>query len=259
MAVGISSSCFFPMNTEDAFLTLAQNGVKTIEVFFNARCEASGEVLRSIADVRREYQIRISAIHPYSSFVEPNTIFGNYHRRYLDGLAMYRELCEAAHVLDCDMLILHGDKSPFHCSTEDYIERYRALAKMTKGEGIRLTQENVVHFQSSYPPFLRLLRDAVGEDFFMTLDIKQAVRSGLDPIQLAEEFADRIVHVHISDHGEKGNCLLPGQGDFDFAKLHNTLCASGFQGDYIVEVYQWAFETADDLLQSYKSVEELLS
>ena len=39
MKIGVSTSCFYPLETELAFEKIAKAGIKTAEVFFNAECE----------------------------------------------------------------------------------------------------------------------------------------------------------------------------------------------------------------------------
>ena len=57
--------------------------------------------------------------------------------------------------------------------------------------------------------------DAVmGNDAKFVLDIKQAVRSKEDPMQMLKTLGSGVVHVHMSDHGEYGDCLQIGAGRF---------------------------------------------
>ena len=66
-------------------------------------------------------------------------------------------------------------------------------------------------------PFLLEMRDALGKQARFVLDIKQAVRSGEDPLAMLRGLGSHVVHVHMSDHGEYGDCLLLGKGAFGSA------------------------------------------
>ena len=259
MPVGVSTSCFYPMETEQAFLCLGQAGIRDAEIFFNAASEAEQPQLQTILDIQKKYEITVRAVHPYCTFAEPYLLFSNYMRRFRDGVEIYRRLGDTCHSLGCDVLILHGDREPFHVSAAEYAERYCMLAQALEADGIRLTQENVVRFRSADLQILRTLRDALGEKFYMTFDVKQAVRCGFDPLAIAKEFAPYIVHVHLSDHGPAGDCLLPGRGSFDFRSLFSVLHGAKGNADYVLEVYRGAFQTDAELVETYKTTADLLS
>ena len=257
MAIGISTACFYPEQTESALTQLGEMGVHDAEIFFNARCEARGPILSEIDEIRRRYGISIRAIHPFFTFAEPTLLFSRYRRRMQDGFDLYAELCEACHTLDCGILVLHGEKEPFALSDEEYIERFGLLAQKVQSEGIVLTQENVVRFRSQSPAFLRKMADGLGDLFRMTLDVKQAVRSGIDPLSLCREFADKTVHVHLSDHGEAGDCLPVGKGDFDFLTLFRILNEAGFSGDPVVELYRRCYQDPKELCICWKKAQKI--
>ena len=255
MPVGVSTSCLYPMQTERAFERLAQFGIRDAEIFFNSESETQGALLREIVAVQRAYGVAVHAVHPYCTFAEPYLLFSSYRRRFEDGVELYRRLGDACRALGCDLLILHGDREPFHIGEAEYAERFCILAQALERDGVRLTQENVVRFRSADVQMLRTLRDALGERFYMTFDVKQAVRCGLEPLALAREFAPHIVHAHVSDHGEAGDCLLPGRGSFDFRALFSVLRGA----DSVLEVYRGAFREETELVESYKLLADLLS
>lgn len=258
MALGISSSCYYPMETEKAVRHLADAGVQDIEIFFNARCETKGPILRKISSIVRSEGMRVRAVHPYFTFCETYLLFGGYERRFQDGMELYRELCETCSILGADILNIHGEREPFRLEENAYFDHFGKLSAMTKENGVRLSQENVVRFRSQNPDFLRRMRDALKSDFHMTLDVKQAVRSSVDVMALAKEFSREIVHVHLSDHGERGDCLLPGCGSFDFSQLFRILHDAEYKGHYVLELYRQNYKREEDLLLSYKNLQKIL-
>lgn len=257
MAVGISSSCYYPLETERSLQCLADAGIHDTEVFFNAQCETKGSYLKTISDVVRRGNLKVHAVHSYCSFAESHLVFSPYKRRMFDGIEVYKGLCDAANTLGAKYVILHGEKEPFRISDEEYIERFAHLEEIVRSEGILLTQENVVHFRAQSPAFLEKMRSALGEHFHMTFDVKQAVRSGYDPLVLARQFADCIAHAHISDHGELGDCLAPGKGDFSFESLFSILNDAGYRGQYMIELYRSSYTDENELLQSFKKVSKI--
>ena len=235
MRIGVSTSCYYPLPTDEALARLAALGVRETEIFFNAACETRGVLLERLCGICGAYGLHVQAVHPYFSFAESYTLFGIYPRRVQDCMELYRGLCEACHALGSDKLVLHGEKEPFSISEAEYIERFGTLAEQTKRDGVLLTQENVVRFRAAKPAFLRRMRAELGDLFAMTLDVKQAVRSGEDPVEMAREFAPVIAHLHLSDHGADGDCLPPGTGKLDFDALFRVLRGG------VVELYRGCF------------------
>ena len=52
MQIGISSSCLYPMQVEDAFRTVGELGAKTAEIFFNSYCELKKPLLSEIKSIK---------------------------------------------------------------------------------------------------------------------------------------------------------------------------------------------------------------
>ncbi len=242
MRIGVSTACLYPMPTEQAFRTLGEFDIRETEIFFNAECETRGELFREIRAIQAEYGLNVQAVHPYFTFAESRLLFDEYRRRFLDGIEYVKRLCETCRALDSDRLILHGEREPFKISESEYMERFGELAVQTKKLGVTLTQENVVRFRSQDADYLSRMRRQLGDLFAMTLDVKQAVRCGLDPTELARRFAPQIVHLHLSDHGKRGDCLPIGEGTFDFPKLFRVLRDSGFCGDGVLELYRSCYD-----------------
>ena len=71
-------------------------------------------------------------------------------------------------------------------ATEPRAERLRA-------EGVTVCQENVNRFKSQHIAFCDRMRRALGDDFHMVLDIKQAVRAGEDPFAFLDTFQNCMI------------------------------------------------------------------
>lgn len=258
MRIGVSTSCLYPMLTELAFRTLAESGVRETEIFFNAQCETRGELLREILAIQKDYAINVQAVHPYFTFAESRLLFDAYRRRFLDGMEYIKQLCDTARALGSDRLILHGEREPFKITEAEYIDRFGTLAQETAKLGVTLTQENVVRFRSQDGDFLSRMQRQLGDLFAMTLDVKQAVRCGIDPLSLARRFAPYVVHLHLSDHGEKGDCLPVGEGSFDFRTLFRALYEGGFHGDGVLELYRSCYDDPSILPESAEKLTTFL-
>lgn len=257
MSFGISTSCLYPLITEEALATLGQSGVKICEVFLNSLSETTPEFADKLNTIKNEYGIKISSVHPFSSFAETFMLFSEYERRFFDALEFYKRCAEIASLLEAKFLVIHGSRLPAKISNETYFERFQRLVDTGKDFGITVCQENVHSHFSENPVFLKEMRSALNKNFKMVFDIKQAVRSGFSPLEFAEEFKNEIVHIHLSDHKKGCDCLPPAQGIFDFKKLFNIMDSAGYKGDYVIELYRNNFDEPSDLIKALEYVQNL--
>ncbi len=252
MAVGISTSCFYPQPTEQAMQTLGEIGVKVAEVFINARAELRPPLLDELLRIQRHYGMRIPSLHPWMSFAEGYIFFSEYERRFLEALDDLKHYFEAANRLGADILVFHGAKMSTQTDPSLYIDRFSRIAQEGKRCGVRVAQENVVEYLAESPAFLRRMQREMGELFHMVLDIKQTRRSGIPYKEFLGSLLKSIVHVHISDCNSQESCLPPGEGNFPFRELFEAFCEAGYPGDYVIELYRNNFCDAIQLQKAFQ-------
>lgn len=249
MEIGASTACFYPLETEKALKKLIDLGYKKAEIFFNTVSELETPFVSQMKKQAEDGGMKILSVHPFSSNLENNCIFGEYQRRYDDFIGLYKQHCCAAAELGAKYLVIHGAyamlKRPL--PEEHYFERFASLIEIGKREGITVCQENVVRFRSQSVDFLKRMKAYLGEDFNMVFDVKQAIRSGYDPLFVAEEMKDSIVHVHLSDNSPQADCMPPGTGEFDFKKLFSILDSANYKGDYVIEIYSRGYDVEKEL------------
>jgi sugar phosphate isomerase/epimerase len=257
MSFGVSTSCLYPQNTEEALIELGKLGVKTCEVFLNSPCEITRDFAKTLNRIKDEYGMEIVSVHPFSSFAETYMLFSEYSRRFDDTLDIYKRTFEFAAEVGAKFSAIHGSLLPGKISNNEYFERFCRLHEKGREAGMFVCQENVNRHFSQNPDFLKDMRNFMGSDFKMIFDVKQAVRSGYDAIEFAKEFKSSIVHVHLSDNKEGFDCLPPGCGSFDFKKLFAVMDSVNYGGSYIIELYRSNFEKSADLRKALDYVEEL--
>lgn len=249
MEIGASTACFYPLETEKALQKLIDLGYKKSEIFFNTVSELETPFVSQMKKQADDGGMKILSVHPFSSNLENNCIFGEYQRRYDDFIGLYKRHCCAAAELGAKYLVIHGAyamlKRPL--PEEHYFERFASLIEIGKREGITVCQENVVRFRSQSVDFLKRMKAYLGKDFNMVFDVKQAIRSGYDPLFVAEEMKDSIVHVHLSDNSPQADCMPPGTGEFDFKKLFSILDSANYKGDYVIEIYSRGYDVEKEL------------
>ncbi len=257
MAFGISTSCLYPLETEKSLEQLGKAGVKTCEVFLNSISETTPEFAKRLNETKKEYGMKTVSVHPFSSFSETYMLFSEYERRFYDALEFYKKCCEITHLLGAHILIIHGSKLAGKLPHDLYFERFQKLVDAGKEYGITVCQENVNAHFSENPDFLKEMRSALGSDFKMVFDVKQAFRAGFSPLEFAEEFKKEIEHIHISDHKKGSDCLPPASGIFEFKKLFEIMDSANYGGDYIIELYRNNFKNTDDLIKALYFVQNL--
>ncbi len=257
MNIGISTASFYPLETEIALEQIGKSGVTTTEIFFNAESELKPAFIDMLKDIQNEYSLNIPSIHPTMSLAESFMIFSEYERRFHESLYKFARYSEIAAELGAKYIILHGGKPNGLLSDEEYCERYMALNAETQKNGVTVLQENVVCFRAGDIEFLRSMRDILQDDAKFCLDIKQSVRCGYNPFDLIEEFSDNIKHCHISDHSIASDCLLPLNGKFDFKQLFNILKDKGYNGAFIIEVYNNSYKEYEEIFNSYKKLTKI--
>ena len=131
---------------------------------------------------------------------------------------------------------------------------FSELCAMAEEHGVTLALENVSYCVFCTPEYGRLLRERTGDRLHYTLDVKQAARSGFDPLRYVEAVGERIVNVHLCDYERLPNGRLrwrmPGQGACDLPALAAALRARGYAGPAFVEVYSDMYGGVQELYDS---------
>lgn len=258
MGIGISTSCFYPLETELSFGRVAALRADCCEVFFNSWSEIEEPFVKQLKRTALDSGVRVSAVHPFMSFGETYLLFSEYTRRFTDSIELFKKFFSAAAMLGAGIVVLHGGRNPGAVDEREQFERFALLAGEAVKQGVVLAQENVVHYRSQSPDFLERMKEHIGPLFRFVLDIKQARRAGYSPFDFSVPLADSLVHVHVSDFNPISDCLPPGEGGFDFAAFFAALAAGGYAGDHIIEVYRGDFESDAQLKASADYLKNLL-
>lgn len=247
MQIGISSSCLYPMQVEDAFRTVGELGAKTAEIFFNSYCELKKPLLNEMKNIKEYYGIEVRSIHPFTSAYEPVLFFGGYERRLNDGIEFYKNYFETANEIGAEMVVLHGGRVYLPSTPEEYAQSYIPIHEAALHEGIHIAHENVHNHHCGNPEFMKDLADIVGDSFRTVLDIKQCRRCGVSEFDFIKLLGDKIYQVHISDGLPGKDCLAPGTGEYDFEKLFSALHSAGYEKTAIIELYRHNYGEIEEL------------
>ena len=254
MKIGISTSCLYPMYTEQSFKTIAQNGVALTEIFFNANLELQPPFIQELVQIKNEYGITVSSVHPTMSLAESFMLFSNYDRRFYEGLEMYKHYAEIAADLGAKYVIMHGGKPNGTMDNYGYFERFAKVAEVVRQNGTTLLQENVVKFRAGDLEALKNMSDYLGDNVSFCLDVKQSIRGGYSPYDVLKLLGGKIKHLHLSDSNQQNDCMLPLDGNFDFKRFFDMAKQCGYTGDAVIEVYRNAFVDTKELFDAHKKL-----
>ncbi len=258
LLAGISTACLYPAPTEESLCEIAAVYPACAEVFLNTACELDPPFLRGLRDVAGAAGVAVTSVHPYYSGMEPLLFFSQYRRRFDEGREIYRRFFEAAAYLGADSLVFHGDYQGSRLPLDEYFERYAVLWADAAALGVELCQENVARCRSGRISFFDAMAKALPKARYI-FDVKQALRAGEDPFAFVEAMGGRLRHLHVSDHDAAHECLAPGKGVMDIAKLLTLARKNGFDGCVIMELYRENFGEIAELYRSFEHLSQILS
>lgn len=259
MKAGVSTACLYPMILEKAFLSLAETGVKTTEIFVNSHCELSGTYKSEMLAIQKEYGIDVVSVHPFTCGIEPMMLFTAYERRVADMLDYYKRFFEYMNDFGARFFVLHGNKNENFIEDEKYFERFACLQDAAESFGVRVVQENVSRCTGGSLEFLVKMKNALNDKACFVLDLKQAHRAGNDPTEMVKLLGKSIKHVHFSDCGKAGDCLKFGFGEYDNKTFFTALKEQGYDGSVVLELYRNGFGEVAELAENCIEMQKYLN
>ena len=238
MQLGLSTAAFYGRwETEEAAAQIARLGVSCAEVFLQTTSEYE---LAFAARVRENLAgVPCTSMHP-SGIQFENQMFGRSPRQQRDAFDLFRRTLDAAQALGAQWYVYHGRStaqlSPLPFNLQANVDMIGRMQEEAEKRNLAIAWENVFWCQLTTSERVREVRRALPEARF-TLDIKQAMRAGEEPVKMAEAMGSGLVNVHVCDWYEQGKLCLPGEGCFDFAALFSALHAMGYRGPVILEPY----------------------
>lgn len=258
MQAGVSTACMYPKLLEESLYELAVNGIAHVELFINADCELRRPFVATMAELMERFGVTCRSVHPFAAPIEPMMLFSGYERRVSDMIDYYKHTFEAMQTLGAEIFVLHGNTAHNPVPTELYCERFARLADAAKPFGVTVAQENVVRCQSGSLRFLEEMKAQMGADAHFVLDVKQAVRAGENPLLMLQKLGGNVVHVHISDHSEMGDCLQLGAGRFRIRNFLEVLHTQNPDCSVMLELYRSSYRGISDIVSNYRMLSRMI-
>ena len=259
MKFGISTACFYPMLTEEALEAELELGFKSFEIFVNSFSEIEKPFMSKAKELLNNGNGEVVSLHPFLSGDEPFLLFSNYYRRFEDTLKIYDKFFNCAAFWGAKYVILHGARvaGMYKISDDEYFERFAILAERANTFGVTLLQENVNAFRSQSVDFIKKMQAALGDVARFNLDIKQTVRAGENVKDMCLAMGSGMCNIHINDHNELQDCILPGEGSMDYEEFFGLLRQIGYDGACLIEVYSKSYERKEQLVGAYEYLKSI--
>ncbi len=258
MIAGVSTACLYPELLEDSLYQLAVNGVSNVEIFANTHSEMTKNFALGLLEILKHFDVKCVSVHPFTAEIEPLMLFSAYKRRTDDALEYLKFCFEFMNILGAKIFVLHGNKGSINAPRELYCERYSMMYRLGKQFGIDVAIENVSRCQSGNLNFLKDLSNMLGNDVRFVLDTKQAVRSKENVFDMVRTLKGKIAHVHLSDSGELGDCLMIGKGRLNIHRLISDIYSFNPDASVVLELYRTNFNGISDLVNNYNIIEQTI-
>ena len=264
--VGISTASFFDtLMLEDAPALFRQWGVRHAEYYLNSYCEYDPVFIDRLAKETEDAGISVAGVHPMSLQYEP-LLFTPHPRQRADALKSYELVLQAGERLKADHYVMHGPVVLNGVAKNLQIERlapiFDQLSDMAEDHGMHLTLENVSYSIMPTPEIGLQIHALISRPLYHTLDIKQAIRAGIDPTAFVDAFGEHIIAVHACDCDFSGafpRYCLPPHGGYDFRGLVDALCKKGFHGSVLLEAYSDMYRDKSELKDAYDVLDQIIN
>lgn len=233
--IGLSTAALYPHHlTEDALVTIARLGFRTVEIFLQAEEEYSLPFGAELDRRRRDLGLTVHSLHLYAPYFD---LWVLYPRMAQEANARFERLLEIARMLDAVALTWHG----LRYEVDDprlvapFLESASRAGERAQAAGVTLCIENVSWCYLRTPDHVRAITEACPTVGF-TFDTFQAGESGTDPVALIRAMDSRLKTVHLADYAPGApRHLPPGEGCLDWAAILRTLRDVQYGGPLIIE------------------------
>jgi sugar phosphate isomerase/epimerase len=232
--VGMSTTCVYPLEPEQAFRLAKLAGFDGIEIMVTQ--EELTQDAEHLLELSRRYALPILSIHA-PVLLLTHFVWGR------DPRVKLARTAELAAAVGAETVVVHP---PFRWQASYAVDFLSIVREIATQHGIEIAVENMFPWRAAgrnmkaYAPGWdpRLMDcDAV------TLDFSHAALSGVDSLDFANDLGERLRHVHLCDGtGAIGEGqifdehLLPGYGREPVADVLEALTARSWAGSIVAEV-----------------------
>ncbi len=227
--IALSTASVYPESTGAAFEIASRLGYDGLEVMVMTDAVSQDvDALRRLSD---HYGMPVLAIHAPCLLVTQR-VWGT------DPWEKLRRSQRVAEELGASTVVVHP---PFRWQRDYARDFVIGLRRMTQETDVQFAVENMYPWRArnrevaAYSPDW----DIRHEDYpHTTLDLSHTAVSGTDPLRMARDLGERLVHLHLADGtgSPRDEHLIPGRGSQPAGELLEVMAGSGFAGTVVLEV-----------------------
>jgi len=232
--IGMSTSCVYPLSTEDAFRLAKAAGYDGIEVMITN--DPTTQDAAGLNELSRRFELPILSVHAPVLFLT-QFVWG------LDATRKLERSAQLAAAVGAKTVVVHP---PFRWQWRYARTFERTVRTLSAAYRLELAVENMFPWKFG-PVTLRGYSpspDPVLSDCdAITLDFSHASLGGRDSLEFAATMGDRLRHVHLCDGpGSMAEGFLfdehrvPGHGTQPVGEVIEYLAGLGWNGSFVAEV-----------------------
>ncbi len=232
--IGMSTSCVYPLSTEDAFRLAKAAGYDGIEVMITN--DPTTQDAAGLNELSRRFELPVLSVHAPVLFLT-QFVWG------LDATRKLERSAQLAAAVGATTVVVHP---PFRWQWRYAQSFERTVRKLAAAYGLELAVENMFPWKLG-PVTLRGYSpspDPVLSDCdAITLDFSHASLGGRDSLEFATTMGQRLRHVHLCDGpGSMAEGFLfdehrvPGHGTQPVGEVIEYLAGLGWNGSLVAEV-----------------------
>lgn len=228
--VTLGTSSVWPDDIADAFALAEEQEFDGVELMITVDSVTRDEAV--IADLSRRHQQPVLSVHA-PTLLATQTVFG------LDPWGKLDRSARLAVALGAPLVVVHP---PFRWQKEYAAGFTDGIAELEQRHGLVFAVENMYPWKlagrvvEGYVPSW----DPTDSPYpHLVLDVSHAAAAGVDCLEMAKGFGDRLAHIHLTDGSGvfgKDEHLVPGRGTQPAAEMLSWVANSGFSGAVCLEV-----------------------
>lgn len=249
--VGLSSSVLYHAPVSKTFEVASRLGYDGVEVMVTHSQNSREE--NRLQDMIQKYQIPILSLHA-PNLLLTSFVWGRSHHN-----KMFQTV-ELAKKLEVGTIVVHPPMRAERRHAKNFIDN---VLELERESGLKVAVENMFPWRINnkeaqiYAPSWDII---TGELDNLTIDFSHAALSGLNVLELATEFKNKIAHIHLCDgriHDgtvarTKDEHMLPGEGEQPIPQTLKFLKNNGWSGNIVAEVNLRHLKTPQEKLKALK-------
>ena len=245
MQLGFSAWAMPRMPVEEQIALVRDAGYATIELVNGGR--SSLDALQLDAGERRSIRrsldgagLRLVSIASHGNLLDPDPAQRATHlARIHSGIDLAVDLAEADGP-PCVVTMAYGKPDAYEAVRKTVGAGFSELARYGEERGVVVALEPHVGQAFDLPEKVTWLIERVGSPWFrLNFDNSHFEVMGRDLAEYVPQLAPLSVHTHVKDQSGRApdfEFLVPGEGDFDYARYLTAMRDAGYAGSITVEI-----------------------